>query len=101
MTLEDVQHFIPSFINSIHVEWLICGNLTTVDARQLVSEVESLLTVKKVPSFPQALPRQVKLRKGTLYICQKPEPNPDEVNSAVFNSYQVLTLAQVEISIWN
>lgn len=84
-----MQHFIKTLLNSLLLEWFIHGNILSSEAEKLVADVESMFRSKQLVIPAPSVQRFVKLRKGAEFVCQLREPNPDELNSAVCNVYQV------------
>ena len=76
-------------MSCIKIRSLVQGNITRSEAEQLLNEVTSIL--KSRPLFPSQYPekRILKLKKGFTYVQQVPSLNDHDINSCVWNEYQV------------
>jgi insulysin len=88
LELKHVAAFVPLFIKSSRLEWLIHGNFSQKEAVEMVDSVEALLPASKHHSPMPSVQRTVKFHKGIEYLYQRSNINADDHNSAVYSWYQ-------------
>ncbi|XP_049850059.1 insulin-degrading enzyme-like [Schistocerca gregaria] len=89
MTIEQVQQWVPELLDQLYIEYLIYGNVTEGEARNLVRLTESTLSPRPCLSGQGQHPRLVRLEAGKEYVYQECCANPEETNVAIVNYYQV------------
>ena len=89
VTFHGFKEFIPRLLSAFKLKCLIQGNITKSETQQLVTKIESMLNFE--PIYPAQLPekRMVKLKKGNSYFYRAKVPNLHDVNSCVWNEYQI------------
>jgi secreted Zn-dependent insulinase-like peptidase len=89
LTPADLLQFIPRLLASIKIKTLIQGNIARSEAEQLAKDISEILKAKAI--FPSQYPekRLLKLKKGFTYTQQVPSLNDHDINSCIWNEYQV------------
>lgn len=98
LTLSDVTSFVPLFIKSSRLEWLIHGNFSQDEAGAMVDSVEKSLPASKHHCPWAPVQRSIKFKKGTEYYYQRMNINVDDHNSATYNWYQAGQTDDVSLS---
>ncbi|KAI9597576.1 Metalloenzyme, LuxS/M16 peptidase-like protein [Syncephalis fuscata] len=84
ITCEELERYYPQFLQQMHIEAVVYGNIAQEVAVEMVQHMEQ--TLHPLPMTPSQLlnSRCVLLpRKGARYVYQRMVPNPDNVNSAI------------------
>lgn len=98
LELPSVSSFVPVFVRSSRLEWLIHGNFSQQEATAMVDSVEALLPASKHHCPQSPAQRSVKFRKGVEYYLQRPNINSDDHNSATYNWYEAGQVDDVALS---
>eukprot|EP00026_Physarum_polycephalum_P000474 Phypoly_transcript_00475.p1 GENE.Phypoly_transcript_00475~~Phypoly_transcript_00475.p1 ORF type:complete len:990 (+),score=181.17 Phypoly_transcript_00475:1631-4600(+) len=88
ITVEEFREYVNKMLREIHIEGILHGNLTEEEAKKFAQAVSSTLGAKPLPKVQMPEHRIVKLPRGD-YIFREPGPNPENVNHAVHNIYQI------------
>ncbi|KYQ54449.1 Insulin-degrading enzyme, partial [Trachymyrmex zeteki] len=75
LSVEGLQRFIPQLLSKMHVECLIYGNVTVMEARDIIKLIESKLTTgvpNRIPLLEQhlVLSRNTKLEDGCHFLFE-------------------------------
>ncbi|KYQ54450.1 Insulin-degrading enzyme, partial [Trachymyrmex zeteki] len=75
VSIESLQRFIPQLLSKMHVECLIYGNVTVMEARDIIKLIESKLTTgvsNRIPLLEQqlVLSRDIKLEDGCHFLFE-------------------------------
>lgn len=89
ITRDDVQNFIPEFLRQLSIDMLVMGNVDTNGALSLGNMFLDIIKPQGLPLSMYPDKRVVRLNDGTCYYLQKPEPNKDNGNSAIYQYFQV------------
>lgn len=98
LTAERVQQFIPQFLSKVHVECLLHGNVTMLEAMETAKLIESKLT-STLPYMVPLLPRQlilyreIKLENGSHFVF---EVENKSHNSSCIEVYYQTSLQSTE-----
>jgi insulysin len=84
-----VQSWIPQLLNSLYVEIFAIGNIDANQAKKIADLVQSTFEPKPLLAGQFAQLRCVQLDPSVQHWIQYTATNPEEVNSAVINSYQI------------
>jgi len=88
ITVEEFREYVSRMLREIHIEGILHGNLTEEEAKQFAKAVETILRPKPLPKAQIPEHRIVKIPKGD-FIFREPGPNPENINQAIHNIYQV------------
>eukprot|EP01006_Ploeotia_vitrea_P044505 TRINITY_DN66835_c8_g9_i1.p1 TRINITY_DN66835_c8_g9~~TRINITY_DN66835_c8_g9_i1.p1 ORF type:complete len:1085 (-),score=521.06 TRINITY_DN66835_c8_g9_i1:2330-5323(-) len=89
ITSHDVRDFIPRLLAEFEVQCLVHGNADSDEAVAMAQDIRKQLNYRVLPSSCLPERRLVCLPDNVHYRMTKPVHNPDDVNSAVINYYQV------------
>lgn len=88
ITVTEFREYVAKMLQEIHIEGILHGNLTEEEAKRFAKAVEEILRPKALPKVQMPEHRIVKLPKGD-FIFREPGPNPENINNAVHNIYQI------------
>jgi insulysin len=89
VTLEKIRAFIPRLLSQLFFEVLVIGNVARQEALKMMSDIENVLKPKGYISSAFQERRAVKLPKGKTVIYQQKVLDPEQINSALENYYQI------------
>lgn len=89
VTRDDMQAFCGLVMREAYLEFLIAGNVRKEEAVQLAEGLAKAtgalpLSASRIPER-----RVVRLEDGKSYVLEKAEYNPENVNSAIYQYYQI------------
>lgn len=97
ITAEDVVKHGRRLLEQTHLDVLVHGNFSKAHAETLAKEVEG--HILKGAAEPDSIDfhRGLTLPRGTSYVCRRPVPSPENVNSAASVYYQVGSASDDEL----
>jgi len=85
----DLQNFIPVLLSQLFIEAFYIGNINHLEAINDINKLTNILGYKPLFSGQFLDRRCIKLRKGKEYIYRMNALNPQDINSAIENYYQI------------
>jgi insulysin len=89
LEMSDLETLPKWLLGEALVEAQVVGNITAAEARELSLKIPGILKYRPLPLSRVPERRIVQLPVGHHFVVQKPEPNPDNNNSAIYHYYQV------------
>lgn len=95
--IEDVQTFIPTAIDSLHIEGLVHGSLDKDHVLEMFNSVQTILQPRPLQPSQFIGERSIILPKGKKFVYQLSVRDQDDVNSAINYNSQICDVKNIPL----